>query len=242
AAERNCPGARVHLGLCYYRGHGVNKHSEGAAKWLTEEAAHEGVGAEPFLGLGVWTGSGVSKARGQAEKWWREAAIQGIVPWRYASGDDTGGDALELEQWWRQVASQGNAGLQSCVGEFYHFGHGVTQDDVEAIKWYRQAAAQGDLVALKRSAWLHATCPNPSVRNGTNAVEFAQKAAAVTRQKDASVLDTLAAAYAEIGQFDKAVRTEKQAISLSTREDELKEYEARLRLYQEKKPYRSELN
>jgi Flp pilus assembly protein TadD len=80
------------------------------------------------------------------------------------------------------------------------------------------------------------------VRNGTNAVEFAQKALAASKLKDAGVLDTLAAAYAEAGQFEKAVSTEKQAISLASRENEQKEYETRLKLYQERKPYRAELD
>ena len=97
-------------------------------------------------------------------------------------------------------------------------------------------------MALKRAAWLHATCPNASVRNGSTAVEFAQKALAATKLKDAGMLDTLAAAYAEAGQFEKAVSAEKQAISLASREDEQKEYQTRLKLYQEKKPYRAELN
>jgi hypothetical protein len=220
----------------------VDKDVVEAVKCFEAEAERKHVGAELFLGLCFWTGTGVSKDPVEADKRWREAAVQGIVPWRYAPGDDTGGDAVEIESWWREVAKQGNGSLQSCVGEFYHFGHGVAQDDAEAIKWYRLAAAQGDLIALKRAAWLQATCPNPSVRNGTNAVEFAQKALAASKLKDAGVLDTLAAAYAEAGQFEKAVSTEKQAISLASRENEQKEYETRLKLYQERKPYRAELD
>jgi TPR repeat protein len=184
----------------------------------------------------------VSKDVVQARKWWQEAALQGIAPWRYAGGDDNGGDADEVEQWWRYVARNGNADLQSCMGEFYHFGHGVLRDDGEALKWYRQAAGQGDLVAMKRVAWLQATCPNPSLRNGTNAVEYARKALAAAGPKDAVALDTLAAAYAEAGQFDQAIRTEKQAIDGSKREADQKEYQARLKLYQNKKPYRAELD
>jgi TPR repeat protein len=220
----------------------VNKDAEEAVKCFQEEAERKHVGAELFLGLCFWIGTGVSKDVAEAEKWWREAAIQGIVPWRYLAGDDTGGDAPEIEQWWREVANQGSASLQSCMGEFYHFGHGVTQDDAEAIKWYRRAAAQGELIALKQAAWLQATSPNPSVRNGTNAVECAQKVVAAAKVKDAGILDTLAAAYAEAGQFEKAISTEKQAISLASREGEQREYETRLKLYQEKKPYRAELN
>lgn len=242
AADRGFPGARFHLGLCYYRGEGVNKDPSEAVRCFEAEAKHKHVGAELFLGLCYWTGVGPKRDPAQAEQWWREAAIQGIAPSRYAGGDDTGGDAAELEAWWREVAEQGNASLQSCLGEFYHFGQGVAQNDSEAIKWYERAAGQGDLVALKRAGWVRATCPIPSVRNGLSAVEFAQRAAELTQQKDAAVMDTLAAAYAEAGQFDKAIRAEQRAMSLSKREEDQKEYGLRLKLYQEKKPYRAETN
>ena len=239
AAERNHPGARFHLALCYFQGEGVNRKPEEAVKLFETEARDKHVGAELFLGLCYWKGLGVEKDSAEAEKWWREAALQGIKPWQYAIGDETGGDVGEVEQWWRQVAAQANPALQSCMGDFYHFGHGVAQNDQEAIKWYRQAADQGDLAALKQAAWLRATSLNPAVRDASSAVEFAEKAAALTKQKEASVLDILAAAYAEAGQFDKAVKTEQQAVSLSRREDEQKEFEARLKMYQDKKPYRA---
>lgn len=239
ASQQNYPGARFHLGLCYYRGEGVDQDPEAAVKRFQEEAAHRHVGAELFLGLCYWSGLGVKKDPAQAEKWWREAAIQGIVPARYAAGDDTAGDGPEVEQWWREVAALGNATLQSCLGEFYHFGQGIPQDDGEAIKWYERAAAQGDLIALKRAAWVRATCPKASVRNGLSAVGYARKAADLTKQKDAGTLDTLAAAYAEAGQFDEAVGAEQRAISLSKREADQKEYGLRLKLYQQRKPYRA---
>lgn len=242
AAEQGFPGARFHLGLCYYRGAGLNLDASEAVKCFEAEAKHKHVGAELFLGLCYWSGKGVARDPAQAEQWWREAALQGIKPARYEAGDDTGGDAAEVEPWWREVAELGNGSLQSCLGEFYHFGQGVARDDQEAIRWYERAAGQGDLVALKRVSWLRATSPVAAIRNGTSAVEFAQKAAELTKQKDAGVLDTLAAAYAEAGQFEKAIRAEQRAISLSKREDDQKEYGLRLKLYQEKKPYRAEAN
>src|SRR5262249_26337697 len=147
-------------------------------------------------------------------------AVQGILPRRYARGDESPGDAPDVEQWWRQVAEEGSATLQCCLAEFYQFGHGVRQDEAEALRWYQQAATSGDLVALKRAAWLQATSANPRLRDGSSAVRFAEQAAAATKQHDPSILDTLAAAYAEAGQFEKAVRTQKEAVALSKREDE----------------------
>jgi hypothetical protein len=66
----------------------------------------------------------------------------------------------------------------------------------------------------------------------------------LTHWKDASALATLAAAYAEAGGFDAAVKWETKAIELLPSGDS--DYEAwklaRLKLYQEKKPYREQGN
>ena len=65
-------------------------------------------------------------------------------------------------------------------------------------------------------AWLLATCPDNSVRNGNKAVELAQQAVQLSRGRSPEVLDTLAAAYAEAGRFPEAIETARQASDLST--------------------------
>ena len=52
------------------------------------------------------------------------------------------------------------------------------------------------------------------------------------------MLATLAAAYAEVGEFDKAVEWEEKAIQLYANADDRKKGEERIKLYKEKKPYR----
>ncbi|HXI61204.1 MAG TPA: hypothetical protein VNF70_00785, partial [Pyrinomonadaceae bacterium] len=78
-----------------------------------------------------------------------------------------------------------------------------------------------------------------SIRDGKKAVEFARKAAELTKWEDANVLDTLAAAYAEVGDFEEAIKWENKALSLPelTKGDEEK-VRQRLRLYAERKRYR----
>lgn len=68
-------------------------------------------------------------------------------------------------------------------------------------------------LALNRRAWLRAACPDPSIRNGRAAVDDAKKACHITKWKEATKIDTLAAACAEAGDFDSAVRYEEQAMS-----------------------------
>lgn len=69
--------------------------------------------------------------------------------------------------------------------------------------------------ALNNLAWLLATAPEDSLRNGPEAVGYAEKACALTGRKQAGMLGTLAAAYAEAGRFPDAIRTCQQTIELA---------------------------
>jgi len=68
---------------------------------------------------------------------------------------------------------------------------------------------------LTRVAWVLATSSRAEVRNGTKAVGYAERATSLTRGRDANALATLAAAYAETGQFDRAVATINQAMAVA---------------------------
>jgi tetratricopeptide (TPR) repeat protein len=68
--------------------------------------------------------------------------------------------------------------------------------------------------ALSDRAWFQATCPDSSFRNGQQAVKDAKAACSITQWKDESMIDTLAAAYAETGDFDSAVRYAAQALAV----------------------------
>lgn len=67
---------------------------------------------------------------------------------------------------------------------------------------------------LNGRAWIRAACHDASIRNGQLAIADAKKACELTHWKHARYIDTLAAAYAEAGDFDSAVRYEQQAISV----------------------------
>lgn len=68
--------------------------------------------------------------------------------------------------------------------------------------------------ALNARAWLRATCPDASFRNGKQAVADATVACRTTLYKRAYMIDTLAIAYAEAGDFDSARRFEERAIAV----------------------------
>jgi tetratricopeptide (TPR) repeat protein len=90
-------------------------------------------------------------------------------------------------------------------------------------------------------AWLQATCPDAKHRDGRKAVESARKACELTGWKDANALDTLAAAYAEFGKFDGAVEWQMKSLELlGPAKKAALDYRQRLKLYQDRKPYREE--
>ena len=95
-----------------------------------------------------------------------------------------------------------------------------------------------DACAIDGRAWIAATCPDASLRDGKKAVELAIEACELTRWKEAYCLETLAAAYAETGDFASAVKWQTKAIELEADPKEKSEYQTRLKLYQEKKPFR----
>ena len=89
-------------------------------------------------------------------------------------------------------------------------------------------------------AWIWATCPEARFRDGKRAVESATRACELTGWINPNYLDTLAAAYAEAGNFNAAVRWEARGLELLPKsyDNWRSEFRLRLRLYQSKKPYR----
>ena len=76
-----------------------------------------------------------------------------------------------------------------------------------------------DANLLNDTALLLATVPHASARNGPEAVELAQRAIALSEGKRPEILGTLAAAYAETGQFAEAVQTARKAVDLATQQN-----------------------
>jgi tetratricopeptide (TPR) repeat protein len=110
----------------------------------------------------------------------------------------------------------------------------------EAKSMYREAAEHGGAPELNEYAWFLASCRDANVRDGTNAVAFAEKAVAATIRKNANYLDTLSAAYAETGQFAKAISIEQEAISVSQSEKEKRDLTAQLLPYENNSPRRDQ--
>jgi WD40 repeat protein len=124
-----------------------------------------------------------------------------------------------------------------------------TQNPAAAEEWFRKVEKEGNLDVLKLLSWHWATSPDPDERDGQGALRLAERAVQLTNRQDADPLHILAAAYAETGQFDKAVRTAREALALLTKLPEprtamtgykMAEYERQLVEYQQHRPWREE--
>ncbi len=102
-------------------------------------------------------------------------------------------------------------------------------------------AAPDNPFLLDRLGWLLATSPEDGIRNGVRAVEVAERAVAVTGRQDTMSLDTLSAAYAEVGRFDDAVAAAREALALADRQGSgatVPDLAGRLSLFQRHQKFR----
>jgi tetratricopeptide (TPR) repeat protein len=85
----------------------------------------------------------------------------------------------------------------------------------EALAHWRDAIElrPNDAAALRQAAWVLATSPDAALRNGDEAMAFAVRARQLSGERDARTLDTLAAAYAEKGDFGYAEYVARQALA-----------------------------
>lgn len=96
-----------------------------------------------------------------------------------------------------------------------------------------------DAGVLNNLAWVLATSPDDTLRNGTRAVEIAAKACEISEWKQPHIISTLAAAYAESGDFAQARTYSRRAVDGSEPDAETRgQLEAELSSYEAGKPWR----
>ncbi len=110
----------------------------------------------------------------------------------------------------------------------------------QAISYYMRATEINPVFApsYNNLAWLLATCPDGQYRDGNKAVENATRACELSQWAKPDCLGTLAAAYAEAGEFDLAIKWQTKAIELAIPDYDMAAAQSRLKLYKAGKPYR----
>jgi len=126
----------------------------------------------------------------------------------------------------------------------YNLGNAFLQQGhvEEAIAHFQKALAiKPDYAeAQNNMAWVLATCPQASLRNGIKAVGLAERANQLTSGENPVILATLAAAYAEAGRFPEAIETVQRALHLAEAQSNTAlagALQSQLKLYQAGLPF-----
>ncbi|HEX7376478.1 MAG TPA: tetratricopeptide repeat protein [Pirellulales bacterium] len=121
----------------------------------------------------------------------------------------------------------------------------AVEDYQAAVQDYRQAIelCASDIAPLASAkyinelAWLQATCPEKQIRDGQAALAGAKRACELAEYKEFNYLDTLAAAYAETGDFENAITWEYGAVDLASGQPRVQLLQ-RAKLYEKHQPFR----
>ncbi len=118
------------------------------------------------------------------------------------------------------------------------------KDYANSLRDYSEAIRLNpkDPLFYRNVAAVLSTCPNDTIRNGKQALEYAIRACELSQWKHPECLDSLASSYAECGNFAEAVKWQSKALEIGfpdSKEQETKN-RLRLKLYEEKKPFREE--
>lgn len=187
------------------------------------------------------TGQGVEQDFAAARTWFTQAAEMGAagsfigLGHIHEAGLGVAQSDAEAAAWYRRGAEAGIARptLRLVRLLLAQGGAGAASQWLEGVP----AAAAANSEALNQYAWLRATSKSAAMRNGELALAQAQRALALER--NASYLDTLAAAYAELGRFEEAVAAQRQALALAGAGSPLAaEFNVRLAAYLRSEPWR----
>src|SRR5438445_3324604 len=117
---------------------------------------------------------------------------------------------------------------------------GHAREGVE--EWQKVLAIQPDNGnAMSNLAWVFATSPDDSLRDGAQAVQLAEQALRISGGRIPIIFRTLAAAYAENGRFSEAIQTAQRGIELANSQgnsDLAAELQGNIALYEQRRPLR----
>lgn len=244
--KADAAGARdalAYLGFMAESGEGGKPDPAAALDHFQRAAAAGSALGQAKLGHLYLTGDGVEADAERAHALFLQAAEQGHptalmgLAYLYDSGTGVTRDGTQALAWYERAAQAGVVEAQLRMAY-----QALSEADLSGARragdWLSRAAARDSVQALNDYAWLLATSNFAEVRNGQQALTLAMQA--VSRQRSVTYLDTLAAAYAEAGKFDRAVATQREALELADPEDAelVAELRAHLAAFEAGEPWR----
>ena len=155
-----------------------------------------------------------------------------------------GNEKKAVDQYYEALRNNPNyAGVYHNLGKVFENHANIEK----AIIFYKKALELNPemIQALYNLSWILVTHEDGKHRNGKEALKLAEKLCKITQYQQPLALDALAAAYAETGQFHKAIITEKKAIKLALPdgpEGFIAGLKKRLELYRIERPYRQHMS
>lgn len=244
AAEQGVAEAQYNIGFKSLEGEGIAQDYNEAERWFRRAASQGLANAQYALGNMYREGLGVTKDYKAAARWYTLAAEQGnyrgqaLLGAMYIDGQGVTQDYNIALKWLTLAAEQGHADSYYLRGMIYQdrseYGRAIS-DMAKAI-----AMNPDHVKALNSLAWIQSTAKNRKYRNGKEAVSYAKHAVSLTNRNDAMILETLAAAYAEDGQYEEAEETIREAISKLDPTDKIQfgaEFKKILKSYEQGQKY-----
>lgn len=243
AAEEGSIAASLAIAYMYRDGEFGEPDIKEAARRFSILADNGSPHAKAALAHLYLLGGDVDRDEARAFALYNEAAEQGVIDayiglgYLYETGTGTATDIDAAETWYRRAADADDPAAQFRLGSLM-FQADLEEKTTTALYWFERAASAGHAGAENNAAWILATSRHDPIRNGVLALHLAQRA--VAQDETPGALDTLAAAYAENGDFARAIAAQTSAIAaLSPETESLRgELMDRLARYEAGEPWR----
>jgi TPR repeat protein len=256
AANQKHLRAQFIMGSLYQEGVGLAKDEKKAFEWFMRSAQNGFAAAQHEVAVAYDVGRGVEKDPAKAMEWLQKAADQDFamsltaLAGKMEQGQGVPKSDSKAALYYLRAAKQDFVPAMNRLAGLYYAGKGVPVDYRRAGAWYQRAARSDDPWSANNLAWFLATCPDESLQNGEQAVQYASRALRLMDEAGENqryeMLDTKAAALARNGEFLEAVLWQKRAISILPEDKDItaeerksleEEFQQRLKMYQKQVPY-----
>lgn len=196
--------------------------------------------AQVNLGLAYMSGQGVDQNYGRAALWFAAANTVPLAQWNLGQllllGEGVDANPESAFRLFSEAAPKMGA-AKAYLYMMYMTGTGTDPDKKEARRLYEELAESKDATTLNQAAWTLATTPIDALRNPKRALRLARSA--VEYEPNVAHIDTLAAAWAGVGRFGRALKLQLEAMALPENygADLRRELEEHLAAYEAGEPW-----